>query len=53
MIPSFLVAVLEEVVNLGEGQEVDRLVEEAQGRRLFGQVRKILYCKYIRAITLV
>ena len=36
----FLVAVLEKVVNLGEGQEVDRLVKNAQGRRLFGQVRK-------------
>ena len=31
---------LEKVVNLGEGQEVDRLVKNAQGRRLFGQVRK-------------
>ena len=28
------------MVNLGEGQEVDRLVKNAQGRRLFGQVRK-------------
>ena len=28
------------MVNLEEGQEVDRLVENAQGRRLFGQVRK-------------
>ena len=36
----FLVAVLEEVVSLGEGQEVDKLVKNAQGRRFFGQVRK-------------
>ena len=29
---------MEKVVNLGEGQEVDRLVENAQGRRFDGQV---------------
>jgi len=40
------------VVNLGEGQEVDRLVEEAQGMSLLAKYVKILYCKYIRAITL-
>ena len=31
---------LEELVSLEDGQEVDRLVEDAQGRRLFNQVRK-------------
>ena len=42
---------LEEVVNLEDGQEVDRLVKEAQGRRALSQVLIPLFAS-IRNISI-